>query len=50
MTRDMWMDAVDQAGEDFQAGALDFEEAVSQLIRLGLDAPEAQTLLQEQYS
>lgn len=50
MTKDMWIDAQEAVCEDYQAGTLDFEEAVSALVRLGFDPPEAETLLKEQYS
>lgn len=33
--------------EDYAAGALDFEEAMTEMRKLGFDPHEAQTILQE---
>ena len=46
-TENQWMDAVDEAVESYVSGELDFEEAHERLVRIGLDAHEAQTLLTE---
>lgn len=45
MTKDMWMDACDQAVEIFCDGKLTRDQAIRELERLGLGASEARDLL-----
>lgn len=43
--KDMWMDEVEQIGEDFAAEKLTREEAMAALKRKGFDAHEASDML-----
>lgn len=46
-SKDMWMDAVERVGEDFDSGHLNRERAVKSLTRLGFDPDEAATMIDE---
>ena len=47
LTKEMWMDAVEQAVEDYACGDETFEDAAKRLMRLGLGKPEAWDMLNE---
>ena len=45
--KEMWMQRIENTTEDFAFGRITQEEAINTLIRLGIDADEAQTMLTE---
>ena len=49
-SKDMWIDAVEQVGEDFAFERIDRDTAVARLQRLGIDTHEAETMLDEAVS
>lgn len=45
----LWMHEVECVGLDYEDGTLTLKQAVDQLVRLGHDADEAETMLTELY-
>lgn len=46
-SKDMWMDEVERVGEDFAFERITRDQAMNRLSRLGFDADEAGTMLDE---
>lgn len=46
-SKDMWIDAVEQVGNDYVLGEIDRDTGVARLQRLGIDTHEAETMLDE---
>lgn len=45
--KDLWMDEVEQVGEDYRTEKLTHDDAMKKMQRLGFDASEASDMLAE---
>lgn len=50
LTKDMWMDEIEEVGEYYVADLITKDEGVKKLVSLGLDRHEAETMLDEAVS